>query len=163
MHCKVKVLIALLLMVSLLTGCSSDALQTVTCKELTVSLPSSYIDLSQETYTVGLEFLYGDEITCIQGTREERENLQKYFPDIDAVQYAQLCMQTHSLPGELEILDTIPCFTYTAESGHVSITYLCGVFETETHFWLVQAYCESEVFEENKADMWNIIASVTIA
>lgn len=163
MRIMVKVFIALMLTVSLLTGCGSDARQTITCKELTISLPSTYTDLSLETYAGGLEFLYGDEDTCIQATREEKEILKEYFPNIDARQYAELCLQSHALPGEVEMLDEIPSFTYTAESGSLSITYLCGVFETETHFWLVQAYCPSEHFVENQAEMWNCIASVTIA
>ena len=163
MRIPVKVLMALLLTVSLLTGCSRDARQTITCRELTISLPSTYTDLSLETYAGGLEFLYGDATTCIQATREEKEILKEYFPNIDALQYAELCLQSHALPGEVEILGGIPSFTYTADSDSLSITYLCGVFETETHFWLVQAYCASEHFAENQSEMWNCITSVTIA
>ena len=158
----VKVFVALLLVATLLCGCAAlQQEQTVTCGELSITLPNSFEDWSDDPSADGLSFSYANTRVGVCGVFESKEYLQAYIPDLDAKQYAELFVETNGLTSTIEVVDGIPSFTYTAE-GSPTFQYLCGVFESGENFWVVQTYCILEDFEEYQGDMWNYIASVSI-
>lgn len=158
---SLKVLVVLLLAVCLLAGCGTQPDQTVTCGELSITLPGSFQDWSQDPASAGLSFSYADETKGVCGVFESKEYLQAYIPGLDAQRYAELFVESNSLASSVEMTDGIPTFSYTAE-GDPAIRYLCGVFESGENFWVVQAYCASEDFEESKEEMWRYITSVQV-
>ena len=156
--------IALALVVGLLCGCSNlIESQTITEGELSITLPGTFLDLSEQAPVAGIEFLYGFGETAVLAIKEDKAMLLELVPGMDAMQYAQLFVESNALTGTVEEVDGIPSFTYTAASGGTQITYLCGVFESSTHFWVVQAYCDSQDFADNQQALWSYLASVTIA
>lgn len=158
-----SVLLALALLAGSLCGCTEVLPeQTIVCEELTITLPGDFVDLSDQTYARDTEMVYGSGGIAVSVVKEPAAELAVYFPEIDAAQYAQLVIKAYDLAGEAQIIDGIPSFTYTAEADDMDITYLVGVFASDTHFWMVQAYCPAEEFEGLQPQMWSYIASVTI-
>ena len=156
-------LLVLVLAASLLTGCpGKEDAQTVTCNELSLTLPGSFEDLSQTVSSNELSLLYGSGTTVVMVTRETVASLEKDFPQLDAGQYAQLFVRSNNLPGKVTLEEGIPTFTYTAGTGENAMTYLCGFYRSETHFWVVQAYCPTKEFDTNRDSLWSILFSVTV-
>ena len=158
----VKVLILLALVLSLLCGCSPAAEQTITCQELTITLPASFTDLSSRDYAAGMEFLYGSEDTAILAITEDNAALKELVPDMDAQKYAELFVQSNALDSTVEVIDGIPSFTYTMDAGGTAVTYLCGVFESSANFWMIQAYCPATEFSQNQETLWSYLTTVTV-
>ena len=154
-----KRLLILVLTACLLCGCSSAPQeQKVVCNGLTLTLPASFTDFSQDGYEEGLAFNYADVDMGICGSFEEKTYLEQYIPDISAEKYAQLFLQTNHVDAAVEDKDGIPTFRYIVDG----YTYLCGVFQAETGFWVIQAYCPEEDYESGADDMWRYIQSVTV-
>ena len=100
-----KKLIALVLIlalaVSALCGCSaleeviSD--QTITRDVLTITFPGYYLNLSDEDYAEGMEFLYGFNNTAVMGIKEDRATLEAILPGLTAQDYADLFIESNNL------------------------------------------------------------------
>ena len=75
----VKVLCAVLALCLLFCGCNaSPREQTVTCGELVLTLPASYIDLSDQEYAKGFPLVYGFENEAVLALRRTiRTSMQK--------------------------------------------------------------------------------------
>lgn len=158
----VQVFTALLLVFSLLCGCAAlQPEQNITCGELTMTLPGSFADWSEDAAAEGLAFNYASDAVGVCGTFEDKTYLQSYIPGLDAQGYAELFVESNGLNSTVDVVDGIPSFTYTT-AGSPSLRYLCGVFESGENFWVVQAYCASVDFEDAKGDMWTYITSITI-
>lgn len=153
--------LAVLLALCLLAGCGAQPNQTVTCGELSIQLPASFTDWSEDPVSAGLSFSYADEDTGVCGVFESKEYLQAYIPGLDAQGYAELFVESNGLSSGVILTDGIPTFSYTSQ-GEPAIRYLCGVFESGENFWVVQAYCAAENFEASKAQLWEYITSVTV-
>ncbi len=155
--------LALVLVVALLCGCTQllpD--QTVACGELTITIPGVFLDLSSQAFASEFEMVYGLGDQAVSILKEPVSDLTPYYPDIDAQAYAKLAVESNGLDSGVEMVDNIPTFTYTAEAEDMDFTYLVGVFQSDTYFYMVQCYCYSENFEKNEASMWEQITSVTI-
>ncbi len=154
-----KGFLVLVLAVCLLCGCAAAPQeQEIICKELTLTLPAGFTDFSEDGTEEGLAFNYADVDMGICGSFEEKAYLQQYIPDIDPEKYAQAFVQTNGVEATVDFMDGIPRFAYSA-SGY---TYLCGVFESNENFWVVQSYCKTEDFPVNEEIMWGYIASVIV-
>ena len=166
-----KKLIALVLIlalaVSALCGCSaleeviSD--QTITRDVLTITFPGYYLNLSDEDYAEGMEFLYGFNNTAVMGIKEDRATLEAILPGLTAQDYADLFIESNNLATTAAEKDGFITFRYTANASGTEFTYICAVFMAETDIWTVQAYTPTAVLEKNEADMWKILTSVKIA
>lgn len=149
----------LLLIPTLLLGCASaPQKQEVVCKDLTLVLPASFTDFSEEGAKEGLAFNYADVDIGVCGSFEGKSYLEQYITDITPQKYAELFIQTNGMTSQVEFADGTPRFTYSA-AGY---TYLCGVFESAENFWVVQAYCQANAYEDNAEEMWNYICSVSV-
>ena len=158
---KLAKVLALLLVLCLLAGCSDQPSQRVSCGELSMELPASFTDLSSDPSAAGLSFSYADEDTGVCGVFENKAYLQIYIPGLDAQGYGELFVESNGLSSSVEAIDGIPRFSYTVE-GNPSIRYLCGVFESGENFWVVQAFCAAEDFDEKADQLWEYITSVTL-
>lgn len=161
---------ALFLALSMLSGCSAAPREQVfSCDALSITLTDSFADLSQRDFAQEVAFSYSDGAVSVCGVREEKACLQAYLPHMDATSYAQLFVQSNALysdgegksPSTVETEAGIPCFTYVIP-GDPSIQYLCGVFASREHFWVVQLYCDRSCYEANRPDMWKYLTSVTV-
>ena len=159
----VRLLCAALTLSLLLCGCSAIVQeQSVTCEELVLTLPASYIDLSDNDYAKGFPLLYGFEDEAVLAIKESRSPLDEYYPDINAEKYAFLFVETNALDSQVGKLGELVTFTYTADADETSLTYLCGVYETEENFWCVQFYCPTADFEEAQPKFMSYLQKIQV-
>ena len=158
-----KVLCAVLALCLLLCGCqTSEKVQTVTCGELTLTLPASYMDLSDQDYAKGFAMVYGFENEAVLAISESLSPLNEYYPDINAEKYAMLFVETNGLSSQVGKLGELVTFTYTADVNETELTYLCGVYMSEENFWCVQFYCPTPDFENNQARFMEYLQKIQV-
>ena len=159
----VKVLCAFLALCLLFCGCNaSPREQTVTCGELVLTLPASYIDLSDQEYAKGFPLVYGFENEAVLALSESRATLEAYYPDINAEKYAMLFVETNALDSQVGKLGELVTFTYAADAEEAALTYLCGVFMSEENFWCVQFYCPTEDFADNQERFMGYLQKIQV-
>ena len=155
-----KKLFVLLLVLSLfLTGCSTkEASVSHSIEDLTIRIPAGYIDLTGEDFAADLSFVFGKDPIALNGLREEKATFEAYGLDLDVQSYGKFVILANNVSATLEQKDGIYTFSY--ESG--GFTYIVTVWETETAFWTVQAYCPNENYGKAKDEMWHILRSVKV-
>lgn len=157
----VKVLCAVLALCLLFCGCNTlQKEQTVSCGELVLTLPASYMNLSDQDYAAGFSLVYGYENEAVLAIHESRTSLEDYYPDINAEKYAYLFVETNGLDSQVGKLGELVTFTYTATVSETELTYLCGVFMSDENFWCVQFYCPTEGFEDNQAKFMGYLQKI---
>ena len=159
----VRVLCAALVLCGLLCGCETpQKLQSVTCDELTLSLPASYVDLSDKDYAKGFSLVYGFENEAVLAISESLSPLNEYYPDINAEKYAMLFVETNGLSSQVGKLGELVTFTYTADVNETELTYLCGVYMSDKNFWCVQFYCPTPDFAENEQRFMGYLQKIQV-
>lgn len=163
----IAIVLTLTLALSALCGCSAleDVIadQTITKDALTITFPGYYLNLSDEDYAEGMEFLYGFGNAAVMAIKEDRATLEAILPNLTAKDYAELFIESNNLTGTAEEKDGIVTFRYTADASGTEFTYICAVFMAQTDIWTVQAYCPTSELAKNEADMWKILSSVKVA
>lgn len=153
-------LIVLLLIFSLCLAACGAKTETVahTFEDLTIQIPADYVNLSEEDYADGLDFVFGLDPIAINGQREEKATFEAYGLEIDLERYGSLLLKSNNINGKMEEKDGVLSYTYI--SG--DITYVVTLWETEEAFWAVQGYCPTENYAKAKNDMWAILKSITV-
>ena len=152
-------LLALVLCIGLLSGCGAKETSAPHAfQDLTIRIPADYIDLSEEVFADGLDFVFGKEPIAISGLRDAKETFATYGLELDLQQYGQLLMESNQVRCQLAQTDGIWNFSYT--SG--DFTYVVTLWETDDAFWTVQAYCPTADYHKNHDQMWKILTSVSV-
>ena len=159
---SIKVIVALLLVCALFAGCGVLCDQERTCEDLTITIPGHFLDMSDQDYAKGMNFLYGFNDIAVVGIRETKESLAFYDADLTLEEYGALVMQGNGLDGDMELKEGLYTFEYEASNAGQTFTYLGAVFEGEEAFWIVQAYCLSDEYEQHQADMMKWLKSVKV-
>ena len=156
--CGILLLVLALLCASA-AGCGAKEATTLhSFQDLSICIPSDYINLSDESFAQSLDFVFGKDPIAINGIREEKTTFTAYGLDIDLQQYGDLLIKSNNVRSALDEKDGIRYFSY--ESG--DFTYIVTLWETEEAFWTVQAYCSTKDYRTVKSDIWNILKSVTV-
>ena len=155
-----KKLVLLLVVLSLcLAACGTDvATVSHTYEDLTIEIPETYIDLSDEDFAEGLDFVFGLDPIAVNGLREPKATFEAYGLEMDIERYGSLLLKANNVSGRMEQKDGI--WTASYESG--DFTYVVTLWETEEAYWTVQAYCPTEDFSASQKAMWQILSSVTV-
>ena len=155
-----KKLFLLLLVVSLcLAGCAGkETAASHTYEDLTIQMPTDYIDLTHEDFASGLTFLFGKDPIAINGLREEKATFESYGLSLQLEDYGKLLMISNNITTTLAEKDGIPTFSYES-SG---MTYVVTLYETDAAFWTVQAYCPTADYSNLQNDIWEILSCVTV-
>ncbi len=156
MRRALSLVLALLLLVGICTGCSS---QHWRYEELSFTLPSDFVNRSDAPYAADFDFLFEDSTVAIAGIRETRQALAD-FGALDGASYAQLLIDFNSLSCQPEKKGNIWCFSYEAISHGTPMTYCCAVYEAEHSFWQIQAYCATADFPAKQESMWKLISTM---
>ena len=155
-----KKLLLLLLVFSLcLGGCGlNEGTVTYTYEDLTIRIPEGYLELSGEDYAEDLTFLFGRDPVAVNGLREEKATFEAHGLKLDLKSYGALLLQSNNVLGTLQKKNGIYTFSY--EAG--DLTYVATLYETDTAFWTVQAYCPTAKYNKLKNALWDILSSVTV-
>jgi len=155
-----KKTLALILVLSLfLSGCAHEAADpSYAFDDLSIQIPEDYINLSDEEFAADLAFVFGKDPIALNGLREEKATFEAYGLDLDLQSYGKFVILANNVSATLEQKDGIYTFSYTASD----FTYVVTVWETETAFWTVQAYCPRESYSKAKDEMWRILSSVKV-
>ena len=150
-------LLALVLCIGLLSGCSAKETSAPHSHEdLTIRLPLEFLDLSDAAYAAQYNFMYGMEPITVSGLRDAKTMFSGF--DLNLQQYALLVLELNGLDCSLSQTDGIWNFTYEADG----YTYMVALYETREAFWTVQAYCPTDSFSQVSSQMWEILKSVTV-
>ena len=154
-----KLTLLLLVCALCLAACGPEpAAPSYAFDDLSIQIPEDYINLSDEEFASGLDFVFGLDPIAINGLREEKATFEAYGLSLDLESYGNFVILANNLSATLEQKDGIHTFSYESDG----FTYVTTIWETEDAFWTVQAYCPSENYAKAKKDMWNILSSVTV-
>ena len=158
-----KALCVVLALCWLFCGCSlGETDQTVAREELILTLPATYVDLSDQDYAAEFSFVYGFENEAVLAIDQSRASLEPYYPDINAEKYAMLLAEVNDYDCQVGKLGELVTFTYTATTDDVEFTYLCGVYTSAENFWCVQFYCPAEDFADNEEKFMNYLQKIQV-
>ena len=156
---RVGRIVCLFLCIVCLTACA-DKTVSVVCEDLTLTLPESYVNLSNKDYADEFDFLYGVGSEAVLGFRYSRSLLEQKFPDISAKKYAQMFVDQANLSCPVTETDGLVSFVYTATTAEGEITYLSAAFMTENNLWIVQFYCPASDYAQKSADFMQYLRCV---
>ena len=154
-----KVILLLMVLSLCLSGCGAKETSAPhACQDLTIRIPTDYIDLSGETFAEDLDFVFGKEPVVINGMRDAKETFAAYGLELYLQTYGELLMEDNQVSSQLTQKDGIWNFSYT--SG--DFTYVVTLWETEDAFLTVQAYWPTADYDSIKDVIWEILSSVTV-
>ena len=147
---KRRILACILVILCLLTGCSSDPEgRAVTHKDLILILPADFLELAGE----GTEdFLYGRHSLVFKGLSESKAGMQ----DLTLAGYTDRVIQANEKTATAQASGAGYLFTYEAPVGDTVYAYTVATFEGRENFWILQFYCPKDKLEENQPEI-NVI------
>ena len=141
-----------------------DQEKTFTNNGATLTLNTSFLDFTKTEKNAGeYAFLYANDSIGILAIEENKQDLFAEFSEMDVQGYADLIAQLYTLGVTAEQKDGFWTYTYETTTDDVSQTFLCVFHETETAFWNIQSYCETELYAENQEAMWKYLTSATFS
>jgi len=129
----------ILAIICLLGGCSSPEDKSVICQDLTFTLPTVFLNLSEEAYAKDADFLYGRDKLAVMGLAEKKSVLKKMTLE----EYTGYVISGNKLSCTPVKTQAGYQFTYETAVDGVRYTYTSATVETAEHFWIVQCYCPS--------------------
>ena len=164
-----KKIACILLICLLLCGCSTKDIKdlipekTYSQGDVSISLPSTFKNYSNQDMAEGKDFLFADSDTGIVGTKESKNELYDMFGEMDAKGYAELLAELYELDTSVSKKHGHWSFTYEQEVDSVKYTYVAAIHETTAYYWNIQAYCKTSDFEENEDTLWDYLTEIEIA
>ena len=162
-----QILLALLLVCSLLCGCSSlQAIQkdqTLTFQDLSITLPSYFDDMTDPNSGVTIDgfFMYGYQEIMISGIREDY-SLFEEVPSLE--EYGKLLIENNSLNSQLEVIDGLTTFTFSQlVNDSESYTYITSIYAGTDAFWMVQAGCRTMNMSSTRDKLIDFLKTVVVA
>lgn len=147
---RFSAVLCLLLALCLLTGCDRYPQgTTATYQDLTITLPGDFVELSKSTVNKDADFLYGRKTLVVMGLSENKTILKQMTLE----EYTGYVIQGNDLACTPELSGAGYVFRYEAPVGDTSYTYVVATFEGDTNFWILQFYCPSANFSENKPEI----------
>jgi len=150
-------ILCVIALVCLLGGCASRADGVYTCKDLTITLPGVFEDLSREPYGQDADFLLGKDKLIVMGLAEEKEDL----PGLTLKDYTALVIQGNGLSCKAQELESGYLFSYEAPVEEERYTYETLTLETDKHFWVIQCYCPADHYRMLEPQIAGILANVS--
>ena len=147
-----------LLVLCLLTGCSDNYPEglTFTCRDLTVTLPGDFIDLSGDGIAKDADFLYGRKTLIVMGLSEKKADLK----EMTLEEYTAYVIQGNQLTCTPQRSGDGFLFSYETPVEGDAYTYVIATFEGHTNFWILQFYCPTANFSENKPEIDIILEGI---
>ena len=141
---------ALLLAMCLLAGCgASAATKSYTCRDVTMEIPGSMRDVSNNSDYANFTFALDSRKVAIFGLNEtfsEYPVLEEY----DTLGYAELVISSYSLASTAQERTGkgYHYVVYTADTDMGEFTYVAGIFRNDAGFWMIQICGPSAQYNE---------------
>ncbi len=150
-------IVCLLVVFCLLTGCADGYPEgiKIACKDLQVTIPGDFIDLSNEDIGDG-DFLYGRNTLIFTGLAEDKTTLQEMTLD----EYTAYVINGNQLTCTPTVYGSGYLFSYEANVGDTPYTYTIVTGEGTDNFWILQFYCPSEDLAENQPEIDMILSAL---
>ena len=159
MKSKRTAILCLCLALCLLAGCAKYPLGiTVTCKDLQVTVPGDFVNLSEDSYAQDADFLYGWNTLVFMGLAEDKSKLQEMTLEA----YTSLVISGNGRDCTPQACGDGYLFTYEAAVSDTLYTYTTATFEGPSNFWILQFYCPSKNLEENQPEINIILESIQV-
>lgn len=165
---KLKVLVALLLVASLLSGCSllnavlSQQEKEYTYENISVMLPANCLNYSGTALAGDMTFMFANDSISFFGVKESKTDISEMFGQMNLQGYAQLIAQLYELDAEPVQKDGFWTVTYTNSVDADTYTYISVFYETANSFWNIQASCKEADYEKYAADLWKYATTIKI-
>ena len=157
---KRRVFLCLLTVLCLLAGCVSNgnfpAGENIACKDIALTVPGDFIDLSGESYAKDADFMFGKDTLIFEGLAEYKPALKQMTLE----QYTGYVISGNKLDCSAETYGNGYRFTYEKPVGDTVYTYVVATFEGADNFWIFQFYCPKGDLEKNLPEIDIILSAV---
>ena len=151
---------AALLVVCLLAGCGNSQLypegKNISCKDLALTIPGDFIDLSGESYAKDADFMYGRKSLVFMGLAQAKADL----PGVTLAQYTDRVISDNQLSCAATPTGDGYLFTYEKPLDGTVYTYTVATFAADTCFWILQFYGPTADLQENQPEIDIILESI---
>ncbi len=153
-------ILVILLTLCLLAGCGQQYPegQTVQCKDLQITFPGDFADLSGESFAADADVMYGWRSLVVKGMAEEKAKLKT----MTLAEYTALVISGNKLDCSPEGYGDGYRFTYEASVGDTVYTYVTATVEGQTHFWIFQFYGPKDKWVENQPEIDRILSGIRV-
>ncbi len=155
-----RIFAVLLAVVCLLAGCGNSELypegMNITCKDLEMTIPGDFVDLSAEESAKDADFMYGWKTLVYMGLSQPKADL----PNTTLSQYTNRVIQDNQLPCTPIPTGNGYLFVYQKLLDDTDYTYTVATFETAENFWILQFYGPSADSPEHQPEIDIILASL---
>lgn len=151
--------LALLLIaaVLLLGGCSDPVGMPLACKDIQLTIPADFIDLSGEDYAKNSDFYFGRKTLIFHGLSEYKAI---FLEEMSLEEYTAHVIEANELTCSAEANGSGYLFSYEAPIGDTTYTYITATYEGADYFWILQFYCPTANLAENQAEIQIILESL---
>ena len=138
-----------------------DGKSTYTYSGVTLTLPNTFLDFTGKEEGKDYPFFFASETTGLFGNKESKTELTESVGEYDLAGYAALIAQLNEMDAPTQV-DGVWTAVYEADAGGETQTFTVVFYESGTDFWMIQAYCASEIFPEQKDNIWKCLTSITL-
>ncbi len=146
-------ILACLLAVVLLAGCSDPVGYGVTHKDLTLILPADFIELTDND---NADFLYGRHSLVFKGLAEAKTGLE----EMTLREYTDQVISANKKKTTPQASGAGFLFTYEATVDGAVYSYTVATYEGQENFWILQFYCPKDTLAENQPEIDIILEGI---
>ena len=155
-----RIFAALLVVVCLLAGCGNNPLypegKNIACKDLALTIPGDFVDLSGESYAQDADFMFGRKTLIFMGLSQAKAD----FSDMTLAQYTDRVIQNNALSCSAMALGDGYLFSYEKSLENTPYTYTIATFAADSNFWILQFYGPTADLQENQPEIDIILESI---
>ncbi len=155
-----RIFAGLLVLVCLFAGCGNSGLypegMNIACKDLALTVPGDFADLSGEAYAEDADFMFGRKTLVFMGLAEAKADLQ----DMTLAQYTDRVISGNQLSCTAAPVGDGYLFSYEKPVGDTVYTYTVATYETDAYFWILQFYGPTASLQENQPEIDIILESI---
>ena len=150
----VIVILCLLMVTSLLCACGKDVGEkTFTYKNISMTIPDNYEDMSEEEDAEYLDFAVGKGVNIVMGTKVYG------FTAEDYVKYSDFGSE---ISKDFEERNGYIYFQYKYSEKGIDYLYDVGLFDDNGDLWIIQVSSLEEHYSKKQDTILAILDSVTV-
>ncbi len=154
----IAVLLCLIMALSALAGCTVED-QQISHGNVTITVPGD-MEKQTEEDAANFDFAYTNKSVALMGLYEDLKGT--WLEGGTAEEYAQAVIENNQLTATPEEHGDYWTFTYKTDVDGDEFTYLAGIFQDGTGYWMIQVACSSKLYSVLQDRMFAILDSVTI-